>query len=63
MAGLVPAIHVVKRQLGWQDFKRVLHERRHQMSVLGCLHDDVDARDKPGHDDASVIGTPHVLQR
>ena len=54
MAGLVPALHAVKPQHVWQDLRRVLHERREHISKLGCLHGDVAARDKPGHDGAGV---------
>ncbi len=51
MAGLVPAIHAAPWGFALQNFDEFLHERPNKISKPIRLHNDVDARDEPGHDD------------
>jgi hypothetical protein len=50
MAGLVPAIHAVKRHAGLQTVNQELRDRR-VCSIKPCRpRDGVDGRNEPGHD-------------
>jgi hypothetical protein len=61
MAGLVPAIHVVTRLVGFRT-RTSCAQQTLLYSEIGSARHGVDGRDKPGHDGVGGFRMPNIVE-